>query len=204
MKKYGKTAVGAVLAVLLLTGCGEAKIPKTIDSSMLSVSKNGEVTAYLVEDFAKSYYDISELTSMAVEEAAQFNTVNQTGDTIPVKVEQVEALTDGTNRVKVIYQYDSTDSYSAFNEEPLFYGTVGEAVLKGYSTKVILGSVKDGTLFTEEQLKQATEKRLLIAPAGVYVYCPGKVEYISEGATVAEDGSVDTTQADEYVYILLK
>jgi len=227
MEKMKKTAACIVLMALFLTGCGETWVPGEVEKSMLSVEKDGRVTEYLVEDFGKSYYNISELTSMAVEEAAQYNTVNQSGNNVPVKVDKVEALADGSNRVAIVYRYDSPDSYMAFkamfggtvvnaetNDSPdsqtafnggsLFYGTVGEAALKGYSTGVILKSVKDGTLFTEEQLKQATDKRLLIAPAGLYVYCPGTVEYISDSAVIAEDGSVDTTQAQDSVYILLK
>ena len=206
MKKIGKTALCIALMVLMMTGCGEAKLPDTIDNSMISVTKTGEVTEYLVGDFfEKNFYDLSGLKSMAVEEAAQYNTENQVGDTVPVKVESVEMLEDGSNRVCIVYRYDSAETYTGFNRESsLFYGTVEEAASKGYSTKVVLTSVKGGDSLTEEQLKQAANKYLIIAPGGVYVYCPGKVEYISEDASVAEDGSVDTTQAEDKVYILLK
>lgn len=206
MKKIGRTALCIALLVLMMTGCGEAKIPDTIDNSMISVAKTGEVTEYLVGDFFEKYfYDLSGLKSMAMEEAALYNTANQVGDMIPVKVESVEVLGDDSNRVCIVYRYDSAESYTGFNKEKsLFYGTVEEAVLKGYSTKVVLTSVKDGTPFTEEQLKQSTDKYLIIAPGGVYVYCPDKVEYISENASVAEDGSVDATQTEDNVYILLK
>lgn len=206
MKKIGKKALCIAFMVLMMTGCGEAKIPDIIDNSMISVTKKGEITEYLVEDFfEKNFYDLSGLKSMAVDEAAQYNTEHQAGDAVPVKVESVEILDDGSNRVCIIYRYDSAESYTGFNKEKsLFYGTVGDAVLNGYSTKVAMTNIKDGTSFTEEQLKQATDKYLIIAPAGMHVYCPGKVEYISEDASVAEDGSVDTTQAEDKVYILLK
>lgn len=206
MKKIGRMALCIALMLLMMTGCGEAKIPDKIDNTIISVAKSGEVTEYLVEDFFEKYfYDIPSLKSMAVEEAAQYNTKNQVGDTIPVEVESVEGMEDGSNRVLLVYRYDSADSYTGFKrEENLFYGTVGEAVLKGYSTKTVLTNIKDGTSFTEEQLKQSTDKYLIIAPGGVYVYCPGKVEYISDNASIAEDGSVDATKTQDDVYILLK
>ena len=125
---------------------------------------------------------------MAAEEAAEYNTANQTGTSVPVKLEKVEALEDGSGRVCIVYQYDSAESYTGFNEGSLFYGTVEEAVSQGYSVDTGLQGVSggEGQALTAEQLKQATDRRLIIAPQGVYVYCPGKVEYISGTASMAE------------------
>lgn len=221
MKKVSRTALGIALMTLMMTGCGEAKVPDTIDKPMISISKSGEVTEYLVGEFSgKDYYSISGLSSMAAEEAAQYNTANQRGTATPVKVEKVEALEDGSNRVYIVYRYDSAESYTGFNREryssgeddtsfnrgSLFFGTVGEAASQGYSTDIALKSANDKKEdgLTTDQVKQATDKRLIIAPQGVYVYCPGKVEYISFNAVMAEDGSVNGTVAEGPVYILLK
>lgn len=206
MKRISRTLLGVLLIALMMTGCGEARVPDTIDKPMIAIAKNGTVTEYLVGEFnAKTYYSVSGLSSMAAAEAAEYNTAHQTGTTVPVKLEKVEALEDGSGRVCIVYQYDSAESYTGFNEGNLFYGTVEEAVSQGYSVDTGLQSVSEGgQAFTAEQLKQAVDRRLIIAPVGVYVYCPGKVEYISSAASMAEDGSVDTTAADGPVYILLK
>lgn len=207
MKRISRTVLGVLLTALMMTGCGEARVPDTIDRPMIAIAKNGTVTEYLVGEFsAKTYYSISGLSSMAAAEAAEYNTANQTGTVVPVKLEKVEALEDGTGRVCIVYQYDSAESYTGFNEGSLFYGTVGEALSQGYSFDAGLQGVSDaeGQTFTAEQLKQATDRKLIIAPQGVYVYCPGKVDYISDAASMAEDGSVDATAADSPVYILLK
>lgn len=208
MKKFKKTVcgVGIMLMVLMMTGCGEAKVPTAIDKPMISISKSGEVTEYLIGEFsAKTYYSLSELSSMAAEEAAQYNTANQTGTTTPVKMEKVEELEDGSGRICVVYQYDSAESYTGFNEGSLFYGTVDEAVSEGYSVDISLVSANGGDqTLTAGQLRQTADRQLIIAPAGVYMYCPGKVEYISNNAVMADDGSVDTTAAEGSVYILVK
>lgn len=199
--------MGVLFVVLMMTGCGEARVPAIVDKPMISIAKSGEVTEYLVGEFdAKSYYNISELSSMAAEEAAQYNTANQAGTTTSVKLEKTEALEDGSGRVCIVYQYDSAESYTGFNEASLFYGTVAEAASQGYSVDIELKSVngKGDQTLTADQIEQATGRMLIIAPQGVYVYCPGKVEYISSNAAIAEDGSVDTTTAEDPVYILLK
>lgn len=207
MKRISGTVLGVLLTALMMTGCGEARVPDTIDKPMIAIAKNGTVTEYLVGEFsAKTYYSISGLSSMAAAEAAEYNTAHQTGTAVPVKLEKVEALEDGSGRVCIVYQYDSAESYTGFNEGSLFYGTVGEALSQGYSLEAGLQSAggAEGQAFTAEQLEQATDRQLIIAPQGVCVYCPGKVEYISGNASVAEDGSVDATAADGPVYILLK
>lgn len=206
-KRISGTLLGVLLTALMMTGCGEARVPDTIDKPMIAIAKNGTVTEYLVGEFsAKTYYSVSGLSSMAAAEAAEYNTANQAGTAVPVKLEKVEALEDGTGRVCIVYQYDSAESYTGFNEGSLFYGTVEEAFSQGYSADIELKSVVGGEeqSLTGEQLEQSGDKRLIIAPQGVYVYCPGKVEYISSAASMAEDGSVDTTAADSPVYILLK
>ena len=86
----------------------------------------------------------------------------------------------------------------------MFYGTVQEALSEGYGSKVIMKNVKDNTLFTEEQLRQAGESRLIVTDMGAKIYCPGKVAYISDGAKLNEDGSVDTFGVEGLAYILLK
>lgn len=207
MKKVSRTALGIALMALMMTGCGEAKVPNTIDKPMISISKSGEVTEYLVGEIdGKDYYSLSELSSMAAEEAARYNTINQTGTTTPVKLEKVETLATGTGNICIVYRYDSAESYTGFNEGSLFYGTVEEAVAQGYSIDISLKSASDKKedILTTDQVKQAVDKRLIIAPQGVYVYCPGKVEYISLNAVMAEDGSVNGTVAEGPVYILLK
>jgi len=207
MKKISMTAVGILLIVLMMTGCGEARVPDTVDKPMLSIAKNGEVTEYLVEEFGgKEYYSVSELSSMAAEEAARYNTANQTGTTTPVKLDKVETLEDGSGRVCIVYQYDSAESYTGFNEGSLFFGTVKEAVSQGYAADVSLVSVtgQEERKLAAGQEDQTADMQLIIAPAGMCVYCPGKVEYISGNAVMAEDGSVDATMAEDPVYILIK
>ena len=54
------------------------------------------------------------------------------------------------------------------------------------------------------QLAALGEKHILITDSKARLYCPGKVTHVSEGVQLLEDGSVDTTQASETVYIMMK
>ena len=191
--------------VLTLAGCGAAKLPEVIETTTIAVDKDGVISSYLVSDFDKNYYNLTELTSMAIEDAQSYNTEHQTGEAIPISVEKVEMLGSG-NKVLLQHKFNTAADYGNYNQEELFYGTVAEALAAGYQladSKLI--SVKDGSTLTQEELLQSQEKTsVLITTAKAVVYGPGKVTYISEGAVYQEDGSVSTNQTEGTVVILMK
>lgn len=218
MRRFGRLATLGLLAVLF-SGCGQA-LPETetIEESTLVISADGRLTAYLVGEFDKSYYDFDELAAMAREEASEFG---GSGDTAPVKMESVEtAAVDGGTRVVVTYSFDSADSYEEFIEDTLFYGTVEEALAQGYGSGVSLQNVNDGFIMTGQELSQEQGKHLVIfcpkqeelskeqeAEKHLIIYCPEQVEYLSQGVVLNQDGSVDISwiEGTQYtpVYILL-
>lgn len=202
MKGFRRLMAAFCLPAVLLSGCGRTAVPRTVEEPTLVISEDGSVTAYLVGKFDKSYYDPDELTAMARAEAEDFG--ESAVGAAPVTVESVQVSQDGSGRVVVTYAFGSTTSYEGFIGDRLFYGTPAEAIESGYGIGVTLQSVKGAAPLTREDLLQQAKRHLVITDAAVSVYCPEKVEYLSEGAVLNEDGSVDTSQADGLVYILLK
>lgn len=215
MRRFGRLATLVLLAVLI-SGCGQAG-PETLEESTLVIFTDGRLTAYLVGEFDKSYYDLTELATMAQEEAAEFG---GSQDSAPVKMESVETAEDGSNRVVVTYSFDSAESYEEFIEDTLFYGTVEEALAQGYGSGASLQNVNDGFIMTGQDLSQVQGKHLVIfCPKQVeaaadqetekhlIIYCPEQVEYLSRGAVLNRDGSVDISWIEGTesapVYILL-
>ena len=227
MRKVGTLGAACILLAALLSGCGQAGMPENVQEPALAVMEGGQVTACMVGEFDRFYYDLDELAEMARVEAAAYG--GTLGKTAPVRVDGVRASDDGSNRVIVTYIFDSTKSYEGFLrtvlqfDELLFYGTVSEALAQGYGGSVTLKSVKDDSIMTGAELAQNQEKHLIIYRPDlkdasedseeenikhVTIYCPEQAEYVSQGANINEDGSVDTvwTEGDTYepVYILLK
>ncbi len=208
-EKIGRLMAMVCLCALFCTGCGETKKPESVNGQTIYISKEGEITLWLVTDFDGADYNISELTSMAVKEVSQFN-----ADRAPeafVTVEKVEALPDDSGRAAVTYQFGNWQSCTDFIGNELFYGTnqmfygmVSEALSMGYGSEAILKNVKDNTLYTEEQLKQVSGQYLIVTDVKADIYCPGRVAYISDGASLNEDGSVNTFEVEGLAYILLK
>lgn len=198
MRRVG-TFIGMVgLCIVFLAGCGEAKLPDVVDKPAISVDRDGEVTVWQIGEFGKAYYNVAELTSMAEQEAADYN--EEKGKEAAVTVEKVESLEGG--RVAVVYHFDSWESCTDYTEETIFFGIVKQAETNGFPTgtgDVTMKSVKDGSTLTVWN----ADKKILITDIKADIYCPGKVEYISEGASVNEDGSIKASE-EGWTYILLK
>ena len=197
MKKVGTFAVSICLCMVLLTGCGGAKVPDVVDNPAVSVGGEGEVTVWQTGEFGEAYYDVAELAAMAEQEAAEYNA--EKGKEAAVTVEKAEVLADG--KVVVAYRFDGWESCADYTGETFFFGTVKQAEISGFDTgNTAMKSVKDGS----QQAVWDTDKKVLITDMKADIYCPGRVEYISEGASVNEDGSIKPSEEDEFLYILLK
>lgn len=193
-----------IAAMFMLVGCGTAKVPEVVDVTSLVLSEEGQVTSYLVDVFDKDYYDLAELKTMALEDAADYNAERQSGEAIPLEVEKVEALQDGSGKVVVVHKYDSADTYRDYNDTQLFYGTVSEAVKQGINLDIVMKNVKGDTQISKEELLQTPDRYLVVTDEKAVIYCPGKVTHVSEGAVYGSDGTVDTNAAEGTTVILLK
>ncbi len=202
MRKGGRFALLVCLLMAALAGCGRTKDKETVDSTTIIVDKNGGLTYYLVGEFDKEYYNLSELSDMAKSEAAKFS--GGAGDKQPVTVDGVEKLPKDESKVLISYRFDGYKSFNEFTQGRFFYGTVDEAFRQGYLRKVILKNVRDGTYETEEQLRQEGTEKIIITDEKALIYCPAKVACLSTGAVLEEDGSVDTSAAEQTVYILMR
>ncbi|MCM1044645.1 MAG: hypothetical protein NC417_03960 [Candidatus Gastranaerophilales bacterium] len=214
MRKHRKALGCLFICFLMLSGCGRAKGPETIEDTTFSIDADGKVTVYLVGYFGRDYYSLSELTNMVKVEASEYN-ASRGGEPF-VEVSQVELLENDSSKAMILFSYDSADTYSDYNEGSLFYGTVSQAFSDGYALAATpLNNVKDGTLATESYLRQnAAEQHILILDPSaepqeeqeehIFVYCPYSVTYLSEGAVLNDDGSVDVAGCEGACYILMK
>ena len=205
MKSKGMLAVCAFAAAITLGGCSGSKLPDTVDTPTVSIREDGQITYWLVGEFDKDYYEITELTEMAAEEAAAFNEerAGESGQAA-VSVEKVEALQDESQTVVITYLFDVWESFRDFTKGELFYGTVADAAKTGFEAHTALKTVKGDAVLSGEEMLKDSEKQLIVTDVKANIYCPGKVTHLSEGAVLNKDGSVDTSGVEGLVYILMK
>ena len=206
VKKYSGFAAALCLLALSLAGCGEPKMPDGIEVSTVSVSKKGQISIWFVEEFTEEYYSLSELTQIALSEVEEFN--SSAGSDRAVTMKKMELLPENRNKAVAHYQFadwkSCTAFCTAFNGETFFYGTVEEALKEGFGAEIVLKSVADGSLLAGDQFARETDSHLIITDVKANIYCPAKVAYLNGSAVLNADGSVDTSQTDGLVYILLK
>ena len=86
----------------------------------------------------------------------------------------------------------------------LFYGTVKEALARGYDLKGSLQEVKKGAAITAELLEKSGENLVLIFEDALQIRCPSKVLYISGNLRLTEAGYVDGTAGEGLKYVMIK
>ncbi len=182
-------------------------MPETITENSLAVDPEGKVVEYLVDDFEKDYYSVEGLTEMVKAEAKEYNGNHISGEGQPIHVLKVEKVADGSDRVLVNREYNNSDTYRVCTGNKLYYGTVAqmkEALEQVDSTMTFTGVKKKDTV-TLFQVLAMTEKHVIITDVPANFYCPNKVEYISQGLTIRDDGSGGTaTGANSVVGIVRK
>lgn len=197
--------LGIMLVATFLSGCGESKSYKAWTDNGLAVEKDGQVVYCVVDRFDKGFYNLDELTGMAVEEVALFNGQNRTGESVPATVEEV-ALIEGTeNLVRVVYRFDGANSYEAFQGEKLYYGTVEEAVQERliFEGEVLLKG-EESIVLDEKNRTKFASNHVIVTDAKTVIRPPFDVLWHSEGVLFLEDGSVNSGACEGLVILLLQ
>lgn len=196
MGKKVKLGGLALIASLLLAGCGQVKMPDVIENTSVMVSERGEITSYLVGSFDRDYYSVAELRDFVMTEASRYNTEKKAseGEKVPVEVLGVENEEDG--RVVVTRAYSSAAAYEDMEDCMFWFGKVSEAgqYLKNVGDGVILQGTKDGKFLDSSELVNGSmgDKHIIITDTKARIYCPYRVEYYV-GCVRNDDGSLDSS-----------
>lgn len=214
MRSYKKWLVLAVACLsgctLFFTGCSEKQeqvyVPVTDNS--VEAASDGRVIGYIVEDFDKEYYDITELADMVRAEVAVYNEkkaelVTEAGRA-PIIVEKVSMAEDGSAKAVVALNFQNAAVYEDYMGTELFYGTLAEAEAAGYQLAGQLTKVKNGAALTEEQIKKNSDWRVLIVEDTVWIRPDAKVQYLSSNVSLTNEGLVDGNTSEELKIIIMK
>lgn len=193
------------LMVCMLAGCGEVTLPESFADTSLIVNENGTITYWLVDDFDKDYYKISELKDMATKEAVEFSvSFKEEGVATAAEVDKVLTLAEDPSKIAVVYTFSGGKSFARFTDTTFFYGTVEDAYKNGYELKGKIAAVKGNSTMSDLELKQQTKDHLIITDLKIPIYLTEKAVYVSPGAVVTEDGYVDLSNVSGTAFILLK
>ena len=183
------------LLIFFVTGCGNAS---AIDTTTISIEKDGSIIQTVIEDFPMDYYDIDELKDMNQSEVDEYNQ-NVSKETVEIK----NMESDG-NTVKVVMEYKNADAYYDLNGSPIYFGTIEEAQQAGYDLNITLNSLKDDSSITKDELMEMGDKHIVILNENVNLETFGTILYASDGVTCKKNKKLATVSGDGKSYIVFK
>lgn len=188
-----------------IAGCQKADSWEKWTTQQTSLEKNGQVICCVVDSFDKNFYNVEELSGMAVEEASAFNALHKTGSTTPVVVEEVKKIGEAESYVRVVYRFDKVESYSAFFGETFLYKVLeDESIQKYLYTGAVLTDGKKDYVMDAENKSKYAKKHVVVTNAKTVLHLPYEVLCFSAGVVLGEDGSVDLTNCQDMAVIVLK
>ena len=196
---FSKTA--CILLMMLMTsgilGCGAEE--KHVTS--ISLDKNGKITNTIYEDFGEEYYDIQELTKMAEKEISSYNS-----ECLREKIflDSVDSVTDGRG-VKMVITFETPSDYTSFNKTFLFYGTVQDAIDRGYDLSNDLID-ENGLKVSQEVIEDNLNNHMIITADKSVVVVPYNILYTSKGVSLngKKEAILSSATSDEIMLILSK
>lgn len=195
------------VCMLAMAGCGEEPVEEPIRTSTIVLAADGSFTQCRVGSFDKDYYQLGELEEMVRQEVREYTGADDGGT---VTVEQVGVLEEDRSQVIVALHFADSGVYEDYmatvdqQTSELFYGTVQEALARGYDLAGSLLEARRGAAITAEQLEKSGGKQVLIFEDALQIRCPSKVLYISGNVRLTEAGYVDGTAGEGLKYVVIK
>ncbi len=191
------------LQTILLVGCVSSLIcacgmQGKIDTTTVSVDKNGVITETIVEDFSESYYDVEELKGDIQTQISEYNT--NAGNDEAIILKDVELSDEKV--VHVAMKFAGYADYKAFNEKELFCGTVAEAYGEGYEFTTMRDVNQEGVVLSSSDVLEKGDMHIIILEEAQQVIVPGKITYISDGVSVIEEKRAVNLNEGQKAFIL--
>ena len=194
IKKALCPALSLFMGTMILAGCGADKDRET----RLSLDKEGVVVSTIYESFDQDYYDISELSDMATEEISYYNS-----EYISPRITLDETTRiENEPYVKLVMTFDSSQDYSHFNQELLFFGTVQDAVDNGYELSASLVDREGNKI--DLGSGDFLDRHIVISSEKVIIDTPYNIEFMTSGVTLRDKKEADLTNVlSDSVQLLL-
>lgn len=197
MKKF----ICVILSLLCLGSLTACSFTEDPDTNLVHIKSKGAVVESIVEDFDKSYYNVSELESVIKDEVATYNT-NKGSEA--VKLSKCE---DKDGKVKVRLEYEAVADYAAFNGINFYSGTVADAIKDGYDFNVSLSEKDSDKKADSKEIKKLSDYQVIITDEVLNIEVDSDIVYFSENVTLTKDKVASITQQDgqkAQTYIIYK
>lgn len=212
MKKRIVAAMLCVICVLCLCSCGlmTKKYSFVIEENSIFVHSDGQITAAIIEDFDKDYYDLQELVGLTQSLVQSYNetyyglsyytyeqlTKEQKKQILlPVSLESASV---DNGKVILVLKYANGNTYTDFNGIDIaaaggtkaYTSSVGEASAMALDGTFV--AAKGGEAQLTEELQKKTGYHMIYVDFGTKIYFEHEISYVTNNVTVLSDNSVQT------------
>ncbi len=227
MKKKIAAAVLCLVCLFSLFGCG--LLTKTYEfkaeENSIYVHADGQITAAIIEDWDKEYYDLAELTGLAQKQVLEYNktyygvefysydqmTKEQKQQMIlPVSLDSIRE--DKANgKVVLTLTYGNGDAFTGFNGidiqnnggTKVYTSPVAAAKVPLEGTFVKATGKKAGEVQLTEELRAETDYYMIYVDFATTIYFEHGIDYVTNNVYVYANNLVQT-QAGQGSFILFK
>lgn len=185
-----------LLSFIMLNGCKKEEIFLTADdvtANTFLIKRNGSLHVAIVEDFDKSYYNLSELNEFVAKEV---NAYNQKVGSEEVTIEELE-LKNG--KAVLILGYSKMAHYSAFNNMPAAYFGAWQDVDLELPSQYV--DAKKNTVVDEETAMKNDKNKVLVLYEPYEIIVEGDVRYYSDNAELVDKNKVRSMNENMTVVI---
>jgi uncharacterized protein (DUF2344 family) len=175
-----------LLLVLGTAGCSREELFITTDNisvDTLLAKANGQLQVATVEEFDKSYYNLTELEDFVSKEIEVYN---QTAGETKITFEDVQL---NSGKAIMLLTYTGMDQYTAFNEVTAAYfnGGVKNNPLDMPATLI---NTKNESLVSTEEVLQNAKYKVLVMNEPYDIIVDGKIKYYSENSKLVDDNKI--------------
>jgi len=181
----------------ILSGCAKKNIvliPEEIHTETILVKADGTVQGATVEEFNKTYYNITELDGFITKEIEKYNN-SATSDAI---IKDTLVLS-GENAV-LILNYSNLEHFNEFNGASSSLYSTGDLRESTMKLPESYLSAKDGSIVTKEVALKNNDYKVLIIKANSDILVNGEVKYY-DNAVLVNKSKVQTGTKGESVII---
>lgn len=204
MKRFIMVGILAALT-LSMSACAkeDVQVEEEVTNS-LSILADGSIKSVIIEDFSENYYNVDDLTEMILETIAEYQ--KEAPDSA-IALETCELV---EQQVRVVMKYNSAETYSGYNNEALFVGTVQEAYGEGYDLNMTLtGTDKEASKIGRQELLGMGGNHIMILEntmdEGVLrVNCYDTILYTGDGVSLIEKKRADVAKTQGFSVIVFK
>lgn len=176
--KKAKILCATALSLSLLSGCGKFEP----DATAMMASKDGTLTAVVMETLDQSYYDSAELQTLITTEVADYNA---SVGTEKIKVTEFKAENQTAN---LTMEYTTGSDYAAFNDVTCYTGDILGAYSAGYDFDVVFHQIEKGevinTSVSRSEVLNSYNYYILILEEPMDIQVEGKLVYVSSNVEV--------------------